>query len=227
MSGTKYTLNFVNNSSLTGDACVYQQDPDINDPNVMSLAWFCKPATPTTTVRFEWTIDYSFVWSETGKLQPGVMFTASQDWPADLTSSNQVQFTKVGGAYTFQNQQQGPQPGTLYVNQDGTITPNQASVGIGMSGSGTFAVQSQPNITAMFTPHPQYWITFGDFSQGEVLDITQITSDANIDFGVNNYSMTAILNADNTWTVEQTSATNAALLEARKKNPNALWGRVA
>ncbi len=227
MSGTQYSLIFVNDSTMTGDACVYQQDPDLGDPNAMSLAWFAKAAAPTTTVQFDWTIDYSFVWSETGELDAGVMFAASQDWPADLSTTNQVQFTNSGGAYTFQNQMAGPQGGTLYISQDGSIPSNQASVGIGMGGSGTFAVQAQPNVTAMFTPHPEYWITFGTFSQGEVLDIATITSAAVIDFPANTYSMTATLGADNTWTVVPTSEVNAAFVEARKKDPKALWGRRA
>lgn len=227
MSGVEYSLYFVNNSTQTGDACIYQQDPDTNDPNVMSLAWFAKAAAPTTNVNFDWTIDYSFVWSETGTLVPGVMFTASQTWAADLSLTNEVQFTKNGGAYTFQNQTQGPQAGTLYVREDSTIPSNQASVGIGMSGSGTFAVQAQPNVTAMFTPHPEYWITFGSFVKGQVLDTTTITNAANIAFPANTYSMTAILNADNTWTVQSTSDVNAAFLEARKSDATARWGLAA
>ncbi len=224
MSGTQYSLIFVNNSTQTGDACVYQQDPTITDPSVMSLAWFSKAAAPTTSITFDWSIDYSFVWSQTGTLRPGVMFTASQNWPANLSSTNQVQFNKAGNAYTFQNQTKGAQSGTLYINQDSTITPKEASVGIGMSGSGTFAVQAQPNVTAMFTPKPQYWITFGNYTQGEVLDITTITSEAAVDFGYANYSMTAILNPDNTWTVLPTSAVNAAFIEASASDKRARWG---
>lgn len=222
-TGVQYSLIFVNNSTQTGDACVYQQDPNITDPNVMSLAWFSKKAAPTTTVQFDWTIDYSFVWSETGQLRPGVMFTASQTWAADLSTTNQVQFTNLGGAYTFQNQTQGPQQGSLYILEDNTIPPNQASVGVGMSGSGTFAVQAQPNTTAIFTPHPQYWITFGNYVQGEVLDITTISSAANIVFPPSTYSMTAILNADNTWTVQPTSSVNAALVAGREHDRSLRW----
>ncbi len=221
-----YSLIFVNNSSMLGDACVYQTDPNINDPNVMSLAWFSKRATPTTRVKFDWTIDYSFVWSETGVLVPGVVFSASQEWAADLSNKNQVQFTKAGGAYSFQNQGTGPQPGSLYIREDSTIPAKQASVGIGMSGAGTFAVQAQPNITAIFTPHPKYWISFGNFMAGQVLDITTITSAAAIDFPYAVYSMTAILNPDNTWTVMPTNGVNAAFIKARGKKSDALWGEM-
>jgi len=220
-----YNLIFVNNSSQLGSACVYQQDPGIGMLDVLSLAWFSKAAAPTSRVQFNWTGDYSFVWSETGTLVPGAMFTASQTWDADLSRTNQVQFTYLaGGAYTFQNQTHGPRPGSLYILEDGTIPPNQASVGIGMGGSGTFVMQAQPNMQAIFTPTPQYWITFGNYIQGEVLDLTTINNPAEIVFPPNVYSMTAILSPNNTWTVAPTSSINRAFGESRKNNPEALWG---
>ncbi len=223
-SGTTYSLVFVNHSSQTGSACVYQQDPDLTIPDVMSLAWFAKAATPTTSIVFRWTIDYDFVWSETGSLVPGVLFVASQTWPADLSTQNQVTFSQAGGAYTFQNQQKGPRGGSLYITEDGTIPVGQASVGIGMSGFGTFAVQAQPNMNLVFTPHPQYWITFGTYTQGQVMDISAVSSAAQIQFPPNVYSMTATFNPDNTWTVLPTSQANTLFLASREQNPGVSWG---
>jgi hypothetical protein len=220
MAGTQYTLRVVNDSTNLTDMCVYQQDPDIGARDVMSLAWFAKPAYPTTTVVFRWTIDYSFIWSETGQLKPGVFFDASQIWPADPNvvgvagenkPGNQVGFSHPSqGAYTFTSTPTaGAQSGTLYINEDPTIPLKQASIGIGMSGSGTFAVQAQPNLHLSFTPHPTYWLTAGTYQQGEVLDIQSITKPAQLFFPPNVYSLTAILNEDNSWTVEPTSKSNA------------------
>jgi hypothetical protein len=219
----KYTLLFVNNGTNTGNACIYQNDPDIGVPNVMSLAWFSKQAHPTTRIKFEWTLDYSFMWSETGVLASGVDFEASQVWPADLTSSNKVAFTDENGAYTFENQTSGT-PGSLIIVNDGTIPARQASVGIGMSGQGAFVVQAQPNLTQTFTPHPKYFITFGNYEAGEVLDIGSITSPAEIVFPPNVYSMTAILNEDNSWTVKPTREVNALYLQAKSRDPQTRWG---
>lgn len=223
----RYSLVFFNNSSQTGSACVYQQDPDISIPNVMSLAWFAKAAAPTTKILFTWAIEYDFVWSETGSLVPGVIFVASQTWDADLQSENQVTFTRQGGAYTFQGQQPGPRSGSLYITEDGSIPANQASVGIGMSGFGTFAVQAQPNTNLIFTPQPQYWITFGNYVQGEVMDITSVNNPARIQFPPNVYSMTAILNPDNTWTILPTADANGLFAEAREHDPQVEWGQPA
>ncbi|MGK4002082.1 hypothetical protein WMF31_05625 [Sorangium sp. So ce1036] len=222
----QYSLLFKNNSVNTGSACVYQTDPDITDPNVMSLAWFAQGAAPTTEIVFTWTVDYSFTWAQTGVLKPGVRFTASQTWPADLSKTNQVTFTNQGGIYTFTNQTTGARAGSLYITEDGSIPINSASVGIGMSGKGTFAVQAQPNQNLIFTPHPKYWITFGSFQPGQVLDVTRISNPVEVDFPPNVYSMTAILNRDNSWTVDQTSRVNAAFLDAQEEHGElAAWGQ--
>ncbi len=197
---TKYSINFENNSTNYGKACIYQADPQMG-PYVMSLAWFAKPAHPTTSIRFEWNLDYSFVWAETGELVPGVVFEASQAWEADLLGKNLVTFTMDKDAYTFTDLTKGENKGVLQIIQDSSIPLKHASVGIGMSGAGTFAVQAQPNLNLDFTPHPEYWITFGDYESGEVLDITQITNKAKIEFAPGVYSMDAILNEDNTWTI--------------------------
>lgn len=206
LGGATYSLVFKNNSNNSGYACVYQTDSDISDPNVLSLAWLAKSSYPATMVRFQWSLDYCFVWSETGRLVPGVQFNAAQRWDADLSTRNQVTLANNGGAFTFQNQQAGPRQGTLTIRQDGAIPLGQASVGIGMAGAGTFVRQAQPNMMISFTPHPRYWIAFGDFQAGEVLDVGEISNPYEIAFPAGVTSMTAILNADNTWSGGPTSA---------------------
>lgn len=219
-----YSLIFQNNSSNAGDVCVYQQAPDLGVPNVMSLAWFAKYTFPTTQVQFSWQINYNFVWSQTGVLVPGVMFIASQSPSANLSSSNQITLDYQQSAYEFTNQTVGAEPGSLYITETQNIPLSQAAVGIGMSGVGTFVVQAQPNLNLVFTPHPTYWITFGTYQPGQVLDIEEINNPAQITFPPNVYSMTAILQPDNTWTVQPTQAINAALVNARKSNSLARWG---
>ncbi|WP_338813073.1 hypothetical protein V9L05_17185 [Bernardetia sp. Wsw4-3y2] len=224
--GQIYTLTIINNSANTGDACVYQKPPDGSNPNMMSLAWLTKRAHPSTTIEMDWTIDYSFVWSQTGLLRPGVKFTASQNIPANLDTQNQVNFTKSDGAYTFKPipPQQGPRSGSLYIMEDDTIPLNEASVGVGMSGSGTFALQAQPNLNLTFTPHPEYWISFGNFTKGTVLDTQSITGAAAVQFPYNVYAMTAVLGIDNKWTIKPTSQMNTEYLQAREKNAKVAWG---
>jgi hypothetical protein len=220
MASTQYTLRVVNNSTNFMDMCMYQQDPDIGVPDALSLAWFAKPAYPTTTVLFRWTVDYSFMWSETGMLVPGVFFDASQTWPADPSIVGPATEKKAGNqiglshpspnAYTFKSMPtSGAKNGSLYVKEDPTLPVKRASVGIGMSGSGTFAVQSQPNLNLTFTPHPVYYLAAGTYTQGEVLDLGSITNSTDIRFPAGVYSLTATLTENNTWQVDPTTQSNA------------------
>ncbi len=218
--GQQYAINFANNSINGWSACVFQQDENIGQTGVMSLAWFAKKCNPATKCNFNWTIDYSFVWAETGVLVPGVNFSASQTVAAGLTSNNLITFDN-NGAFLFEGQGTATPAGSLYIDQTPNIPLYTASVGIGMSGSGTFAVQAQPNINATFTPHPKYWMAFGQFTPGDVLDIQQMSNIVEIDFPANVYTMYVTFNADNSWTVSQSPSVSvdksAQLMSARKK----------
>lgn len=206
--GTEYTVIFKNESVNVGDACIYQHDPDMDAYDVMSLAWLVKGSAPTTTVAFDWTIDYCFAWDEMGELVPGVVFDAAQIWDADpsgITGDNCVTFSMLDGdIYTFEKSRFCGEDGNLYIYGDRSLPVKQAAVGIGMSGSPTYVTPAQPNWQWVYTPKPMYWITFGTFEPGEVLDVESISHKAQIHFPPNVYSMTATLNEDNTWTVEPT-----------------------
>lgn len=184
---TAYSLQVQNNSSGFTNFCVYQSPPDTNlGVRVETLAWFVEPAYPTTTVVFDWDVDYSFCWSEAGPLSPGVTFTASQVWAADpLNPTLQaVQFHHYDHAYTFERlpPKLNRHPGNLYIEQGDDVPLREASVGIGMSGSGTHAVEAQPNLHLIFTPHPRYWLVAGDFEYGEVLDMAEVSNAVEIDY---------------------------------------------
>ena len=96
------------------------------------------------------------------------MLTGSQMWPVDTL--NQVTLSHAGGYYTFSNQIAGPDPKNYYINQDTSIPANMAAAGLGMAGQATFAVQAQPNFTLIFNPTPSYFIAFGNYTNGQVLD---------------------------------------------------------
>jgi hypothetical protein len=204
--GDRYEVVFVNNSPDAGSAClyqVYQQDPGLVTPGVMSLAWFVKEAPPAARVVFEWTMDLCFVWARLGRLKPGNLFKPGQVFPVDLFSANMITFSKQEGDFSFQDPTIQQPRMSLYVRGDGSFLPNQAAVGIGMSGSGMFAAPAQPHWVYTFGMPPQkYRITFGDYRQGQVLDVTQIGSSAEVVFPPGIYSVTATLNRDKSWAVE-------------------------
>jgi hypothetical protein len=208
---TGYSLTVHNNSTNFFDMCMYQEQPDLSDYEALSLAWFSNPTYPSTHTTFTWNVDYSFVWSETGELSPGVHFAATQAWPADpnvvgvstpTNAGNQVSIVRDRNAYTFVSKGVAKaQPGTLYIAQDPSIPLRQAAVGIGMSGAGTFAVQAQPRLQLTFTPHPKYYLVAGSFQQGEVLDIGSLTNVLEIHFKPGVTTADVTLNEDNSWTV--------------------------
>ncbi|MNV16064.1 hypothetical protein D3C71_1068170 [compost metagenome] len=200
-NGVQYRLNFVNNSANAGTFMVFQQTPDMQVENVNALAWITKYANPGVQGFFSWSTENDFVWFENDSPVPGINSGTSQCVPANLETSNQISLTYNSG-YQFADQTSGEPVGSLYIKMDSTVPLKQASVGIGMSGAATFVVPAQPNMNLTFTPHPEYWIAFGNFEQGEVLDMQELTNTEKIDFPPGIQEMTVTLNQDNTWKVE-------------------------
>ncbi|MCB1583060.1 MAG: hypothetical protein R3E90_11230 [Marinicella sp.] len=196
-----YKLNVKNNSTQSGSFCIFQELPDVNVPGITTLAWLAKVAHPTSNLEFEWGIDYSFVWSKTTNLEPGTIVKSSQSWSANLSTLNHVDFNFADGAYTFSNPSQGDYEGNLYIDQTKRVVSNDASVGIGMSGKGAFYVPSQPNMKVIFTPKPTYWLIFGNFEEGEVIDITKVTDNALRLQYKGTKVMNVELTGSNTWNV--------------------------
>jgi rhizosphere induced protein len=206
--GPLYGLTVINNSSQIGSACLYQanhrslyQASGEGGWSAYSLAWFARGLYPNTRLRFDWRVDYCFVWGETGQLRPGVNFFAGQTPPAELSTMNLITLD-YDGAFHFKDQMDGPQMG-LFIRASHNIPLDQGAVGIGMSGQGTMVIQAQPNMTYTFTPRPQYRIAFGNFRQGDVLDVEDIDNSAQIEFPPGIYQMAATLNPDNTWTISR------------------------
>jgi hypothetical protein len=216
MSDFTHTLFFVNNSSQPAmTACLYQV---LRTPTAGSfpVAWLTKPAAPTTTVKFSWDVTYDFVWSQSGALLPGALVSASQTWQiSDTATRNQVTLTSGDDdALTFEDQTAGPAEGILTIVQNGTIPAGAASVGIGMAGAPICLAQAGPNLKTSFKPLSAYWLAFGAFSEGQVLDPSSIPNPKQIVFPANVHSMTATLGASNTWSVVPTSQINDSIAAA-------------
>ena len=196
---TQYSLTCVNNSQISGSFAVFQKAPPATVPgNVFSLAWFARPTAPGTQCTFTWSVNYNFVWAETGILQPGITFAAQQSIAADPYSTNMVQLTVDSyGASYFANASSAGAVGSLTIQQLSNVVPNRTSVGVGMSGSGTYAIQAAPNMTAVFTPHPNYWVLFGTYQTGDVMDIEDISGDVEVTYGGSLTTRTAVMGLDN------------------------------
>jgi len=198
-----YTINFDNNTDSPGNFCIFQRNQNSPNHDGFVLAWLVQFANPHSKLPISWNTDFYFFWAQTGTLTPGVIFNAGEALQTSMTENNAVTLTKQDGNYKFAGQKNWHQQGMLSVTADNTTAINQASVGIGMSGAGTFAVQAQPNMTFLFSPGSEYWVTFGDFQQGQVMDPTQFINPVKIDFPYGIFTMNVTLNMDNTWTITQ------------------------
>ena len=132
-----------------------------------------------------------------GRLQPGINFSALGMKDCDPTGANTTNFT-------ITNNTPGLSSGTLKIVDGRDVPPNKYAVAVAMSQNGVFAVNAGPNLTHVFTPTPSYWVTaMQDVKQGNVMDIKTVTQNTELKFPPNVYSLTATLQADNTWAVVQ------------------------
>ncbi len=239
MTGTPYTMTFINDSNNSWNFCCYQNDPGVVSSTVFSAAWFVAQVVhPTTNITFHWTIDYGLSWSQSGVVGPGIIYNASQNWGVDA-ADNTVTLTKLGGSYTFQDLRQQAPNADFNIVQDGTIVvSNGVGIGISMlvtgsssgaSGLNTIYAQSaQPNVTTQYAVTPKYWVVFGQTIQpSQILDVTNITNTVEVPYAPGVYSNIVTLSAQNKWSVGTTADINAAYLEAAKSNPKVDWMQVA
>lgn len=200
---TIYTLDVLHNGTDCGDICLYQTyDGQMDD--IRPLVWFNKTAHPGTRLRFEWNINYSMAWSEQGDLTPGVVFQASQIVDADPadTAANTLLLTREQGAFRFGESDNPTKAGKLGIVCDSTIPTGTVSVGVAMSGKPAVACVASPNMKYTFMPHPHYWIAFGKFEEGEVIDINRMTQKFEIKYPVNVFSQTVELGGNNSWAIK-------------------------
>jgi hypothetical protein len=200
---TPYTLTLENNSAMPWTFYVYQQAPNQGSTNVFSLAWFASPFTmaPGTQITFEWTVDYGFVWGASGSVRPGVTFKASDCVPAGLTANNTICFSNANNTPDFCDQMTGNPSGSMVISDTANVPNNSFTVGVSMSGVGTFVTAAGPNLTHTFTPTPTYWIAAGTNVQvGTILDVTTVNQNTEVVFPVNTYALTYSLGQDNVWT---------------------------
>ena len=201
--GTAYALTMVNQGNQAWTMYVYQKAPDPVARNLFSLAWLASPYLIRVgdQVRFTWTIDYSFVWDALGLLKPGVNFRASGAQPCSPDGNNITEFDRLPGP-GLSIPVKGDPAGSLVINDNKDVPASEFSVGIGMSGAGTFVQQAGPSLKHQFTPTPAYYVAAGeDTHVGDILDIESITPTAEVRFPPDVYALAATLEANNEWTI--------------------------
>lgn len=174
--GTVFDLTIHNDSNLSGNFCIYQRDP-VQDagPDFYSLAWFSKSAHPATELAFQWDVEYSLLWDESGILTPGAVaqFGREKDLDLSVPAKTASAISAKGGGGLVQTNCEVP-AGKIGILTDNSIPERGVPVGIGVSGRPAFAMNALPNDAFTFQPHPHYWVAFGDFREGEVMDVDLI-----------------------------------------------------
>ncbi|QOS78764.1 hypothetical protein JNUCC31_29415 [Paenibacillus sp. JNUCC31] len=172
---TTYSVSVDNKATYNASLAIYQVDPNLDDPNVLTLAWLVKPSTSGSTTAFTWEVEYDFYWTEVDNPKPGTTITSTATREADLTSNNMVLFSHAdGGTYQFSEATSGPKSNILYVHQDDSIVvADNAYIGIQMDNKPVVAVKAQPNTKTEFTPHPTYYMVYGRIEPGEIIDISE------------------------------------------------------
>jgi hypothetical protein len=209
--GKQYSITINNHASNSAYFMVFQNDPTNWAPNALSLAWFSKFSNPSPTARitFSWNVDTGFSWAETGDLQPGIVFTASETY--DPTGPKNMITLDYNGAYEFTNPSVGPDPARFYLSETGNIPiKSKASVGVTMSGSTVYAVQARPNQSLTFSPHPSYFIAYGDYQEGDVIDVSTVNNPLELKYPTGIFALTTTINADGSWDDPQSLAASNA-----------------
>jgi hypothetical protein len=201
-----YSLRLENASNFAGDFCVYATAPE-NKDSIYSLAWFTKRCVPESAATFLWDVNFSFMWEESGLLVPGVTFKADQDKPTEPNdiARNSIVLTHEGGSYDFippYSPKHKTTKGNMGIFTDGTIPHGKAALGIGINGASAFATQATPNFTFTFIPHLRYWVTFGNYIKGEVLDLNAQSDVQELIYDdPNNLKKILKLNKSNKWEI--------------------------
>lgn len=201
-AGTSYSLTLKNESSAPWTFYVYQKAPQQSN-DLFSLAWFASPFVIRvgSRITFDWQISYNFVWAATGIVMPGVTFNAGGELDADPDGPNTTTFSappRSGPGLSPVTK--APPSGSLVINDADDVPNNTYSVGIGMSGTGTFVVQAGTSLKHQFTPTPSYWIAAGtNVNVGTVLNIQTVNQTKEVKFPANVFTKTMTLNERNEW----------------------------
>ena len=194
-----YTLRFVNASSIHGTVCIFQTLHGTQLQKFYSIAWLTKEVESTTEVQFGWPLEYGFVSAPDTQLEPGSVVSNCSFLPAKPGSAVTYSCEETTGE--FRHLRDGS-PCNLTLYQEASVPPMTRAVGIGMAQSPTILTPALPNFIATLFLPCDYWIVFGRFKEGEVLDVADLSNRAALNFAKGGGSLEAKLNPDFTWTIK-------------------------
>ncbi len=174
-----YTLT-IKNEAPTETTFVLYQKPPTDRSDYFSLAWKTLTIQPMASANLSWSDDYWLFGANTGVLASGVRFVAASAIQADPTAGNEFDLT----AELQLTDLRFGEIGKVTVFEDAGIQQNTGSVAIGLAKSPMFATQAVPYKTEAFSEVGQtYYVAFGNFDEGEVLNIDTLGNQSvQIDF---------------------------------------------
>ncbi|HWS72883.1 MAG TPA: hypothetical protein VN605_12260 [Thermoanaerobaculia bacterium] len=122
-----------------------------------ALAWMTGEAAPGARLRFAWQLDYAFFYALTGPLRNGSIIMPRVIVPAAPPSGARTTFRWDGQSFLLRLAANARE-GVLSIDQDSSIPPATASVGVTIDGVPAAIVQAQPSIETNFVLHPVYWL---------------------------------------------------------------------
>ncbi|MDH4473227.1 MAG: hypothetical protein QE487_11520 [Fluviicola sp.] len=197
----RYQVTITNNSSQNTTFILFQKDPSQDQYQGLSVVWKSQRLSPRSKATFDWARDFCFVAGNTGQLTPGVKFNDESMMDADPNGSNNAAILDSNGRSCQLGLGQGGQRGRLTLTTGNSVSPQpQFSAGMGMEGSATVIVQARPGMNYQFSPDTEYWIAFGNYEDGQVLN-PNVQNAARISFSNGVTKMNVVLNQDGSYTI--------------------------
>jgi hypothetical protein len=201
MSKPKYTVIVQNKSGKDGFALLFAQQSAYP-------VWQSKFTYNDVNSVFEWQENFGFVWQ-----QYGAKNNSQQILPTDLKTNNEItlDYDAQHQAFRFKDQKQGNPPGTLIINQSSTIPSGTVRIGLAIAGYPAAMQDSHPNSTLTIVQCSKYYVAFDVEEQTGVVNVNKTSKLALLKFPPNIYSLTATINEDFTWTVNNTPLRMSAI----------------
>ena len=215
-----YSLTVINNSELTRPTfAVFAKLPADSSYDTLSTAWLTQPINAHSQYVFTWDITWGFVWSAQGT-GAGYQWSASGKLPANpVSQSGCAASFSYNGDFQLTPDLHDPSGDKLWITDAPNIplpSKQKSSVGVTLGGSPACVTDAGPNLGQTFTLHPTYYINSGSYVQGQMVDGSSVTAFQQLAYTGGNTALTATLNPDNTWTVQNSRAINFAELFAAR-----------
>lgn len=216
-----YSLTVINNSELDRPTfAVFASLPSSSSYDTLDLAWLTQPINGGNQYVFTWDLTWGFSWSAQGTTA-GYQWAGSGTLPANPNSASECAAElSYNGDYQLNPTIGTPNGDTLWINDAPTVpipSKQPSSVACTLGGSPACATEAGPNLYQTFTLHPTYYIDAGDYVKGQMVDGTSVSAYQKLAYTGGNTALTAILNQDNTWTVQATSNVDFAKLFSERR----------